>query len=242
MKRIHEMIRPFFTIIIGALLFLIYLNSLSAAGTALAMGIVGFIIAIIYIGVGIAIFVLGDKLGKARGYIDLTVVCLYPLFYFIQEILVVIELAANQPEIFGPTGWTIAIISMVASISLALVLLLNCFAGSPALRRIAQLFGSLFVLTLVLDLCFDVTGMVIGVGNISLVSLILYASFVSLLFAYLSKEPEVKEEPAPEAEKAPEVEEPQEENQPTEVQAEEDAPKADEKSDEEAPNEEPKEE
>ena len=236
MKRIHEMIRPFFTIIIGALLFLIYLNSLSAAGTALAMGIVGFIIAIIYIGAGIVVFVLGDKLGKARGYIDLTVVCLYPLFYFIQEILVVIDLAANQPEIFGPTGWTIAIISMVASISLALVLLLNCFAGSPALRRIAQLFGSLFVLTLVLDLCFDVTGMVIGVGNISLVSLILYASFVSLLFAYLSKEPEVKEEPAPEAE------EPQEENQPTEVQAEEDAPKADEESDEEAPNEEPKEE
>ena len=67
MKRLHEIIRPFLAIILGALLLLMYLNSFQGEGEVLDIGIIAMVVAAFYIGVGVVGLTLNNRLpGTAK--------------------------------------------------------------------------------------------------------------------------------------------------------------------------------
>ena len=61
MKKLQDIIRPFLAIILGALLFLVYLNYLQLQGATLAVGIIAVIFSAFYVALGILNIVLGNK-------------------------------------------------------------------------------------------------------------------------------------------------------------------------------------
>ncbi len=193
MKKFYEIVKPFLSIIFGALLFLCYFNLLGGQGEVLAIGIIAVIFAAFYLCIGIIGIVLGEKFASARKVLDPIGMALFPLFMFVYWLLNVINLA--QAEVLGPAGWTIAILSMVASIAVAIVVLINAFAGNAVLRRLSNLFASIFILSLLLNLTFDLAGNPETLGNISVPVLAMYVTFSAMLLSSLAA-------PAPEAPKA----------------------------------------
>lgn len=226
MSKIRELLKPYLAIIFGALLFLIYLNNLSqVAPEALALGIIGVILAIIYIGIGIVDVLAGDKLGKTvKTVFGVILVSSFPIFLFIETLLTTIQLA--QLQAMGPTAWTIAIINLIASIAFVAIYCIARFVPQKVLKRLAFLFGAIFTLALLLDILFDVTGAPTMLGNIAIIMIALYVIYGVMLFKGLS---ELEEE-------APKVEAQEAETEVVEEKPEEEKPA------EEQPAEEPKEE
>lgn len=229
MKKLQDIIRPFLAIILGALMFLVYLNYLQAQlpkqATMLAIGIVAVIFAASYVVIGILNTVLGFKIqGTVKKVLDVCCVAMFPILMFVSFLII----AINSAQLFGPTSWVILIVMLFASIFLALMYGLAAFAPNKVLKRVASLFGSFFVLALLLDVLFDViTGFPNAIGDISMVHFAIYFIYVSMLLNSLgaleegkAAEP-VQEEPT------------QEEEQPAEEPAEE----ASEESQEEQPQE-----
>ena len=233
MSKIRELLKPYLAIIFGALLFLIYLNYLSqVAPEALALGIIGVILAIVYIGIGIADVLAGDKLGKTvKTVFGVVLVSSFPIFLFVETLLTTIQLA--QLQAMGPTAWTIAIINMVASISFAFIYCFARLTPQKVLKRLAFLLGAIFTLALLLDILFDATGIPTALGDIAIIMIALYVIYAVMLFKGLS---ELEEEaPKAETQEAP-VQEAEVEEVPSEEKAEEE-----EAEEQEEPSEEPKE-
>lgn len=207
MKKIKELVKPFIFIIFGALLFLCYFNGLSSEGAGLAISIIAIVLAAYFLAVGILSVVLGDKLGKAKGLLNLIGVAAFPIFYFVIELITLINLA--QVEGFlGPTGWTISILTIAAALGLGTLLFVSYFVRSKELHRITFLFGAIFVLALLLDILLDIDGSPAVLGQVIILQVALYGAYVSMMFDVLSslkenKEPkkveEKKEEPKEEA-------------------------------------------
>ena len=201
MKKVLDLIKPFLFIILGALLLLIYLNSLQLQDAQLAMGIVGIVVAVYYLGLGIVVAILGDKLpASLRGILDLVAICLYPVFGFVCDLLDVIDFH----DMLGPTGWVIVILSMVASLAVAALYVVAYFVKGKLLVRLAQLAAMVFVLTLVLDIVFDFAGGVTILGNIPLVAIAVYICYGFELFKAVSGLSTEKEAPKAEPEEAKE--------------------------------------
>ena len=237
MKRIYEMVKPFFSIIFGALLVLVYINSLMGNGAVLAFGIIGFILGLFYIGKGVVFVLAGDKLSSnVKVGLEVTGVCLYPLF--IAAGLLRLFITANN--VLGPTSWVIYILGLAASLIFACAYAGSRFTDNAALKKVATLFGLSFGVYLVLDTLFDVNGLVVAIGDISVVHLIIIALYIYMMIEGIVTDPRFEFAPKkalsePEAleEAADEPEEPKEEDS--------EEPKKDE-PEEPNPEEEPKEE
>ena len=213
MKRLHEIIRPFLAIILGALLLLMYLNSLQGEGEVLAIGIIAMVLAAFYIGVGVVGLTLNNRLpGTAKKVFEVGAVIALPLFEFVYFLLVTIMLAEN----LGPNGWFLAILKMTASLAFAVVFLVAGLVKNRHLNKLALLLASVFILALLLEVLFDVLGNAVGLGNIVVVEVVVYFLYGNILFNSL---PSIKGEPAPVEE--PEAEEPAAEEEPAEAPAEE---------------------
>ena len=223
MSKIRELLKPYLAIIFGALLFLIYLNNLSqVAPEALALGIIGVILAIVYISIGIVDVLAGDKLVKTvKTVFGVILVSSFPIFLFVETLLTTIQLA--QLQAMGPTAWTIAIINIIASIAFVAIYCIARFVPHKVLKRLAFLLGAIFTLALLLDILFDVTGAPTALGNIAIIMIALYVIYGVMLFKGLSEleeetpKAEPQEAPVPEAE-AEVVEEKPEEEKPAEEQ------------------------
>ena len=218
MKRLHEIIRPFLAIILGALLLLMHLNSLQGEGEVLAIGIIAMVLAAFYIGVGVVGLTLNNRLpGTAKKVFEVGAVIALPLFEFVYFLLVTIMLAEN----LGPNGWFLAILKMIASLAFAVVFLVAGLVKNRHLNKLALLLASVFILALLLEVLFDVLGNAVGLGNIVVVEVVVYFLYGNILFNSL---PSIKGEPSPveepEAEE-PEAEEPAAEEEPAEAPAEE---------------------
>ncbi len=201
MKKISEIIKPYLTLILGALLFLVYLNWLSYKGEALAIGIIAVIISVYYLAVGIVGIVVGDKLPiGAKKAFDIASICLFPVFMFVYWLLMTI----NGAEGMKPTAWVIIILSMVSALAFAGLFVFSRLAPSKLLARLAQLFAAVFALALLLNLLFAMDGSQTSIDDIPLVTLIIYIVYSYMAFLSLGKEEapkqveEKKEEPAQE--------------------------------------------
>lgn len=210
MKKIKELVKPFIFIIFGALLFLYYFNGLSGEGAGLAISIIAIILAAYFLAVGILSVVLGDKLGKAKGLLNLIGVATFPLFYFVIELITLINLA-DVEGFLGPTGWTISILTLIAALGLGALLFVSYFVRSKELHRITFLFGAIFVLALLLDILLQVDGTPATIGQVVILQVVLYGAYVSMMFDVLSSLKENKEPKKVEEKKEEPKEEPAEE-------------------------------
>ena len=231
MKKFYEIVKPFLSIIFGALLFLCYFNLLNGQGEVLAIGIIAVIFAAFYLCIGILGIVLGEKFASARKVLDPIGITLFPLFMYVYWLLTIISFA--KIPLNEPAGWTIAVISMVASISLATMILISTFINNAMLKRLSNLFASIFILSLLLNLTFDLAGNPETLGKISVPVFAMYVTFSAMLLSSLSAPaPEI-----PKAEAEPEAKEEAPAEEPSEAPAQEETP-----SEEKPAEEEPKEE
>ena len=212
MKKIKELLKPFIFIIFGALLFLCYFNGLSSEGGGLAISIIAVVLAAYFLAVGILSVVLGEKLGKTKGLLNLIGVATFPLFLGVVELITLINLA-DIDGYLGPTGWTISILTIAAAFGLGGLLFVSYFVRSKGLHRITFLFGAIFVLALLLDILLLTDGSARTIGDVVILQVVLYACYVSMLFEVLAslkenKESKKAEEPK---EEKPAEEEPKEE-------------------------------
>ena len=215
MKKIKELLKPFIFIIFGALLFLCYFNGLGGEGAGLAISIIAIILAAYFLTVGILSVVLGDKLGKTKGLLNLIGVATFPLFLGVIELITLINLADIEGYL-GPTGWTISILTIAAAFGLGGLLFVSYFVRSKGLHRITFLFGAIFVLALLLDILLLADGSAATIGQVVILQVVLYGCYVSMLFEVLSSLKENKEPKKAE----PKEEQPADEEKPEEQPAE----------------------
>ena len=192
MKKIKELLKPFISIIFGALLFLFFFNYLGVGGPYLAIGIVAIVLSVYFLVVGILSVVLGDKLGKAKGVLNLVGVATFPLFMGVIFLLSLIGNAKSESVYLGPNGWTIAILSIAAAFALGIILFIAYFVKSKGLHRVTFLFGAIFVLALLLDVLIS-EGFAVALGQIIVLQVVLYGAYIFMLFEVLSSFKENKE-------------------------------------------------
>ena len=183
MKKIGDLVKPFASVIFGALLLFYYLNYLQGQGQQLALGIVALIMSIYYIAVGIIASIMGDKLqANARKVFDVISMSLFPLFMFINFILM-----ATSGFNFGPTGWILIILSMNGSLLFSALYVVAAFANVPVLKRLSQLFGAIFVLVLLVNVLYAYAGSNnpagwVYLGEIDVILVVIYSLFSFMLF------------------------------------------------------------
>ena len=215
MKKIHEIIKPFLSIIFGALLLLLYLNLLMGEGYVLALGIIALVMAVYYLCLGIVNIIIGEKIPESvRKILNLVAVVLFPLFMFTYDLILVI----NLYEAIGPSGWIIIISGLAGALFFVTCYIISFFAPSKLMNKLAVLGGGIFVLALLLFILFDFDGSPTLIGEISVVGVVVYFIYALQLFPALVElkdapipEKAPKEEPKAEEVKEEPKEEPQEE-------------------------------
>ena len=187
MKKVTEFLRPNILIVLGALLFLYYLNYLSYEGAALAIGIIAVILSAYYLAIGIVGVLLSNKLNQlVKKIFEVVSVSLFGAFMFTVTLILIIN-AAKIEDFLGPTGWIIGILTMVASLALIGVYALARFLNKEIFVRLAYLFSAIFALVLLLNVLFDISGNSIVLGSLDILLVAIYASFTFYLFNSLVK-------------------------------------------------------
>ena len=209
MKKVTDFLRPNLLIVLGALWFLLYLNSFSSNdGGTIAIGVYGVIVAAYLMTIGILSVVLGEKLNQmTRKIFEVIAVGLFGMFMFVNFLIITIQNA----DFMGPTAWIIKILSMIAALGLIGIYIPARFANQKVLVRFAYLFSAIFALALLLDLLFQDNGGAAQLDDIPIVLAVAYALFVIYLFGTLGKD-----EPAPVAKEEPKQVEEQPQPEPAE--------------------------
>lgn len=188
MKRLTDYLKPNILIILGALLFIYYLNFLSYSGAALGVGISAIVLSAYYLFVGILFVLTGSKLKpKTQLIFNLLSVTLFAVFMFVGFLLTPI----NAASVMGPTAWTINILSMAASLALVVIYIVSKFSAEPFVSRFAHLVSLIFVLTLLLDILFEVNGTSKSLGDIDVLLVVIYGFYSCYLFGSLNKTEEL---------------------------------------------------
>ena len=192
MKKLTDFLKPNILIILGALLFLYYMNWLSNRGAGLAIGIVAVICAIYYIAIGVLEIIVGNKFSpQLKKIFELISVSLFAIFMFLFFLLSAVQ-GAKIENYMGPTAWIIAILSMVASLALVAIYAISKFVEKPIMVRFAMFFSAIFALALLLNILFNGRGNPVVLGNIDVILTVIYVAFSFYLFNSFHKE-EVQE-------------------------------------------------
>lgn len=182
MKKLCEMFKPFLSIIFGSILFLLYLNYLQSNSGMQLLGAIGFILSLYYLVVGIIEVFLDKKMPISfKRVLSLLSTVLFPLLMFVHYIFVI----RGNSSYFGPTAWVIAIFSLVGSVAMITIYVISFFIQNKALRKLEYLFFGIFALILLLSLAFDVSGAPIRLGDLDIVSIVLYLFYLGILFVYI---------------------------------------------------------
>ena len=176
MKKINEFVKPYIAIVFGALLLLFYLNWLSGSGATLALGIVAIVMAAYYLASGILAIILGEKLGKIGKVFNIVSICFFPAFMFAFFLVAII----NGSQVMGPAGWFINILSLTGSIVFVGFYIVSRFVNVKIIQRLTLLFGAVFLLALLINVLFDYVGDPNSLGEINIISLVIY-----ILYSYL---------------------------------------------------------
>ncbi len=185
MKKIKDLIKPYLSLIFGVLFFLLYLNWLRADGKVFAIGLVAVIISSYYLCAGILGIVLGEKMPAGlKKVLNILSVSLFPTFMFVFYLLRVIE----NSDFMGPTAWVIYPLCMGASLLMVVFYIISRFEKSAVIVRLTGLFAAVFAIALVTDLLFDAQGNEATFATIGVVTLLVYAIYIVLLFNSLAKE------------------------------------------------------
>ena len=190
MKRIGDFLKPNILIIFGALLLLYFLNYLSLNGTGLAIGIFAVVLSAYYLAIGILGIFVGNKFSpQLKKIFEVISVSLFGIFMFVFFLLTTIN-GAKIDGLMGPTAWTIQILSMVAALAMVIIYILARLTNKDVLMRFAFLFSAIFVLALLLNILFDISGASTVLGNVDILLVAIYAIFTFYLFNTLSNKEE----------------------------------------------------
>lgn len=182
MKKLCEMFKPFLSIIFGSILFLLYLNYLQSNSGMQLLGAIGFILSLYYLIVGIIEVFLDKRMPISfKKVLNLLNVVLFPFLMFVHYIFVI----KGNSSFFGPTAWVIAIFSLVGSVTMIIIYVISFFVQDKILRKLEYLFFGIFALILLLSLAFDVSGAPIRLGDLDIVSIVLYLFYLGILFVYI---------------------------------------------------------
>ena len=180
MKKFYEKVKPFFLVILGALILLTYLPCIRGEGSVLALGIISIVVAAFYVGYGIVVLLIGDKIpALVKKILDIVVVGLFPAFVFTGILMDTIGLYEN----YTPTGWIIAILGMIAALGIVVVYAVVAFVKNNILSKLVSIFALTFVLALLMNVLFDAIGLPVVLGNITIVVLVIYAVYTAILFS-----------------------------------------------------------
>jgi len=183
MKKYGSILQALLPTIIGAFMLLLYMNLLGASGSTLALGIIGVIVAAYYLVSGIVGSLIGENKGSIGGLLKKLNVVIFPIFMFVVFLITVI----NGANALGPTGWVIAILSLIAALGFAIAAIFSWVANSEAISKLTTLLGILFILALALTIFFDVTGAPNALGNIELASTVVYVLYTILAVTVLGE-------------------------------------------------------
>ena len=195
MKKFSELLKPFYSIILGALMLLFYMNWLQGGGSVLALGIIAMVLAAYYIGIGILAVVMGDKITAAtRGVLDSLSVLLFPLFMFVFFLLSAIGGGLN------PTGWVIIILGMVTALGFIVLYILSVFGKNDSLKNLTRLFAFTFILSLLLSIL-----LLFGDGTLGGIDIVQFA--ICFIFSTMLISAVQTADEAPKSEEPPKSEE-----------------------------------
>lgn len=183
MKKINEGFKPFFPIVFGTLLLFTYLNFLQGDGGTLALGIISLIFAIYYIGVGVLLIIAKEKLAKHEKLLNTIGIVLYPVFLFVYYLVIIIQ----GGDFIEVVGWILAITMLVATLGTAIFVLVANFSKNDALKKVAQLCGSLLAVMILVTLLFNEQGDVIAIGQIVPVVVALKCIYCMMLYGELGQ-------------------------------------------------------
>lgn len=237
MKKGYEVIRPFLSILFAVVMYLLYLNNFSAQADAatITVGVFAVVFATAYLGTGIVSTVLGAKEPPVlRRVFGILAVTLFPLFFFIETVCCLATLNAT----YGPVGWIIAILSILASLGFIGVYIPAKLTKKPLLCGLARLALGVFVIVLILTALFTLAGNPRDLGDLPIIPIVFHTLYVGIAVPSVLalSEPEEIAPPAeePVGEEAPAEEAPVEEPSPEEPEVSAEAPKADEEANTEA--------
>lgn len=188
MKKVMDLFKPFLALVLGILMFLFYLNYYvrsDVPGTALAIGIVGLVIACWFIFVGVFGVAWPRMPAGLKKAFDIVSIVSYATFIFVELLIEVIQLHAAM----GSSSWIVYILAMVASMGLSVVYIISRFVKGEAMARVASIFGMVFVLALISKILFPAgKGDPVTLDDISVVPVLIYIVYCSLLLKSLAKE------------------------------------------------------
>ena len=232
MKKVQSAIKPFLAIIIGALLFLYFLNYLSSSDAILAEGIVGIIVAVLFLGIGVVGVILADKLPElVKKILELSAIGLFSIFLFVLTLINLIQVYDRFDDLnrkVPPTGWVVAISGMIVYLLLPMALvafyILTKIFHKKIFARFAALISGIFAVVALLSLLFQTNeisvqfGVQIVLGNIDVIFTVIMFAFCLILCEFCKDLENMKEEPkkVEEAPKEESKEEPKEEEKPAE--------------------------
>ena len=198
MKKIRELLKPFLEIIFGAIVFFTFSGFLQTTGGYLALGIIAVVVAAYFIVVGILTIVLGEKLSKKCRHL-LKVSGITAFAWLITAEFIILLVAFAEVGDFPVNGWIIYILTIASSFGFGLLLLLAQFADSKFINRLAQLFGAVFVLSLLLNVLIP-SGVPVSLGGIVILQVVLYVAYAIMAFESMG---ELKVSSAPSKEEKP---------------------------------------
>lgn len=232
MKKVQSVIKPFLAIIIGALLFLYFLNYLSSSDAILAEGIVGIIVAVLFLGIGVVGVILADKLPElVKKILELSAIGLFSIFLFVLTLINLIQVYDRFDDLnrkVPPTGWVVAISGMIVYLLLPMALvafyILTKIFHKKIFARFATLISGIFAVAALLSLLFQTNeismqfGVQIVLGSIDVIFTVIMFAFCLILCEFCKDLENMKEEPkkVEEAPKEESKEEPKEEEKPAE--------------------------
>ena len=177
MKKALDFIKPFISIVFGALIILLYLNGLSNGDKDTIRGVFALIVGSYFIVVGLLGLLAPEQIGgNVLRLLNSIGISVYAVFFFIITLVDVIDFNSA----YGVNGWIVAYVSLSVSIAFAVLFIIQLFVKNQIIQRLARLFGMLFLLALLLDLLFDFAGNPETLGNIVLLLLMTYVTFASI--------------------------------------------------------------
>ena len=184
MKKIIDVIKPFISIVFGALIILLYLNDISAGGVASARSVFAFLVGSYFIVVGLLGLICPLQIGeRVLRLLNAIGVSVFASFFFMITVLNI----ADFNDMYGVNGWIIADFQLSAAIGFAVLFLITLFVKNGVLCRICNLFGMLFLLALLLELLFTPVGNPATINDFPIVKLVVNLSFAYIYLAVLKE-------------------------------------------------------
>ena len=174
MNKIKDIIKPYLSIIFGALFLLLYSDFLDRNGAFFALGIVAVVCAVCYIIIGVINVVCFDKVkDSSKNILKLCEYTVFPLFVFVSGLIALIENA----DIMQTRAIIIDIVGMTAAIILIIFHVVDKLGKKDVSPRYAYLINLFFMIAMCTSLVFSYSTMEILKFTIAFVLDVLFFVF-----------------------------------------------------------------